>query len=119
MVAKLLTSHLLKYAGLALIAVGIPTMFLDNTVGSELPLLMGLFFVFISKEKHEDERSYSLRFSSMTLAFLLAFIVAHLTGYLFTKEIIVWRLEMINHFSILVFALAILIFYARLYLIKE
>ncbi|TXK44648.1 hypothetical protein FVR03_13480 [Pontibacter qinzhouensis] len=119
MIATLLTSHFLKYAGFALVAVGIPTLFLDNTIGAEVPLLMGLFFIFISKEKMEDERSYSLRFSSMTLAFLLAFIVAHLTGYLFTKGLITWQLEMINHFSILVFALAIAIFYARIYLIKE
>ncbi|MFT2007218.1 hypothetical protein ACMA1I_00960 [Pontibacter sp. 13R65] len=118
MASPLLTSHYLKYAGIALVALGIPTMLLDSTPGAEVPLLMGLFFVFISKEKTEDERSSSLRFSSMTIAFLLAFIAAHLTGYMFTKGLISWQLEMISHFSILVFALAVSIFYVRTYLLK-
>jgi hypothetical protein len=115
---KLFASNYLKYFGILLTVIGIPTLLLDKSAGSELPLLFGLFFIFISKEKSEDERSNSLRVGSMTIAFLVAFLAAHLTKYFFEKGVIGWRLTEINHFSILVFALAVSIFYSRLYLNK-
>ncbi len=112
-------SNFLKYAGILFIIAGIPLIFIDKTSGSDVLLLFGLFFVFISKEKKEDERSNSIRFSSMTIAFLISFLVSYLTRYFFEKGIIEWRLTEINHFSIMVFSLAILIFYLRLYLIEK
>jgi hypothetical protein len=119
MTSRILTSNILKYGGVVLTLLGIPTLLFDKTPGSEVPLMVGLFFVFISKERKEDERSGSIRFSSMTIAFLISYIVAHFTSYLFTKGIMQWHLTEINHFSIMVFALAIAIFYTRLYLIKD
>jgi len=116
---NLFASNFLKFLGVLLTVAGIPTILLDRSSGSEVPLLFGLFLVFISKEKREDERSTSIRFSSMTIAFLVAFLSAHLTKYFFEKGVIEWRLTEINHFSILVFALAIPIFYSRLYVTKE
>lgn len=112
-------SNFLKYAGILLIIAGVPIIFLDNNAKSDVLILFGLFFVFISKEKKEDKRSNSIRFSSMTIAFLISFIAVYLTRYFFEKGIIGWRLTEINHFSMMVLSLAISIFYLRLYLIKE
>lgn len=112
-------SRFMKYTGWILILTGIPALILDHSAGSSAMLLFGLFFVFISKVKSDDERSISLRFSSMTLGFIVAFLTAHLTQYFFETGMLKWRLVEISHFSILVFALALSIFYTRLYFIKE
>lgn len=113
------TSRFLKYFGFALIAAGIPTLLLDKTQGSELPLLLGLFFVFTSTEKVEDERTATIRFSSLTIAFLTCYIIEFVSSYLFIKGFISWHLTEIKHFIILVFALALSMFYTRLYLNKK
>ncbi len=119
MFTSILTSHFIKYLGILLTLIGLPLLFFDKSHGSELPLLLGLFFIFISREKVEDERSYNIRFSSLTIAFLVGYILEQLTTYFFEKGFISWHLTEIKHFIIIVFGLAIILFYVRLYSEKE
>ncbi|WP_428658179.1 hypothetical protein [Runella sp.] len=119
MFTSILTSHFIKYLGIFLTIIGTPILFLDRSHGSELPLLLGLFFIFISREKVEDERSYTIRVSSLTIAFLVGYVIEQLTSYFFDKGFISWHLTEIKHFIIIVFGLAIILFYARLYADKE
>lgn len=108
-----------KYFGLLLSVVGIPTMFLDDTTGAELPLLVGLFILFITKEKREDERAIMIKASSAYIGLVLGYSIKLISSNLYAHQIISVHLTDINHFLILVFALAIIIFYSRMYIILK
>ncbi|MGA0560152.1 hypothetical protein ACO2Q8_26050 [Larkinella sp. VNQ87] len=108
--------HLINYAGLLLIGIGIVTVLVDQTAGSELPLLVGLFTVFVSKEKREDERAVLLKASSTSMALILGYGFKLLSSNLYAHGLISFQLNDINYFLILVFALALIIYYVRLYL---
>jgi hypothetical protein len=110
-----------KYLGMFLVAVGIPIFaFLPSSnapfSGPEWPLLIGLYTVFFSREKVEDERSAGLRTISLTMAFVLGYVFELITTFLYTKEFIDWHLTQIKHFVVLVLALAVVIFYWMMYL---
>jgi hypothetical protein len=107
--------HYQKYLGLFLILAGIPTMMLDKTSGSEIPLLVGLFILLIARGKVEDERSANLKVTSLYIAFIISYGVKLLTTNLYDHALISFELVEINHFLILVLALANSIFYVRLY----
>lgn len=107
-----------KFLGLFLIVIGIPPFFLDPTPGSEMPLLAGLFIVLVSMEKVEDERSVHLKTTSLYIAFIIGYAVKTVTSNLYFNKIIEWELVEINHFMILVFFVALAIYYFRLYFIK-
>jgi len=111
-------SHYQKYVGLLLVLIGIPTLLLDNAPHAELPLMVGLFTLFISSEKMEDERTVSLRINSLYVAFICGYAIKLITSNLYSHQIVGWHLTEINHFIILVFALALLIYYFRLYFSK-
>lgn len=108
-----------KYFGILLVVVGIPTLFLDDTAGAELPLLVGLFILFITKEKREDERAVMLKTSSAYIGLALGYGIKLISSNLYAHQIISMQLTDINHFLILILALAIVIFYSRMYIILK
>lgn len=112
-------NKIFKYSGLLLIAAGFVTFFTDKSQGSEIPLLVGLFIVFVSKEKIDDERVKILKSSSAYIALILGYGFKLISTNLYSHQAISFQLIEINHFLILVFALAIGIYYLRLYLSWE
>ena len=108
-----------KYLGLALIVTGIPTMVIDNTPGSEIPLLVGLFTLLISTEKFADERTAQMKTTSFYFAFVISYAAKLLTTNLHSHSLITFELVEINHFLILMLVLANIVFYGRIYLLKH
>jgi len=108
-----------KYLGLALTIIGIPTMILDSTPGSEIPLLAGLFILLVTTDKVEDERSVQIKTTSLYVAFILSYGVKLITSNLYDHSFIAFELVDINHFLILMLMLANTIFYGRLYVLKH
>jgi hypothetical protein len=105
-----------KYFGVILIIMGIPTLILDaSRKGSDMPLLAGLFITFISNEKHQDERASLLKGSSALLALVIGYSIKLLVTNLHSHELLSNDLTEINHFLILVFGIALIIFYTRFY----
>ena len=111
--------HYSKYLGLALIIIGIPTMILDNSSGSEIPLLVGLFTLLVTSDRHEDERSVQIKTTSSYFAFIISYGAKLITTNLHDHALISFELAEINHFLILTLALANIIFYGRLYILKH
>lgn len=111
--------YLSKYLGLALIIIGIPTMMLDNSSGSEIPLLVGLFIVLVTTDKLEDERSVQIKTTSLYFAFIISYGAKLIATNLYDHALISFELTEINHFLILTLALANVIFYGRLYILKH
>ena len=108
-----------KYLGLALIIIGIPTMILDNSSGSEIPLLAGLFTLLVTNSRTEDERSVEIKTTSLYIAFIISYGVKLITSNLYDHALISFELADINHFLILTLALANTIFYGRIYILKH
>jgi len=111
--------HYSKYLGLALITIGIPSMILDNTSGSEIPLLVGLFMLLVTTSPTEDERSVQLKTTSLYIAFIVSYGAKLITSNLYDHALISYELADINHFLILTLALANTIFYGRIYMLKH
>jgi hypothetical protein len=85
--------HYQKYLGMFLVVVGLPVfIFLPpsnvSPIGPEWPLLLGLFTILFSREKVEDERSASLRTTSLTIAFLTGYVFELITSFLYAKGFI-------------------------------
>ena len=91
-------------------------LFLAGHKGSEFPLMIGLFTLYTSLEKIEDERSVQLKTSSLFIAFIAGYAITMLISRLHEFGLISLELVQINHFVILIFALAVSIYYPRLYL---
>jgi hypothetical protein len=108
-----------KSLGLLFALVGLALFFMDESKGSEIPLLAGLFILFVSKEKVEDERVKTLKSSSAYIALIAGYGFKLVSTNLYDHQAISFQLTEINHFLILVFALAICIYYLRLYLFWE
>jgi hypothetical protein len=108
-----------KYLGLALIITGIPTMFLDNSSGSEIPLLVGLFTLLVTNNRTEDERSVQIKTTSLYIAFIISYGVKLITANLYDHALISFELADINDFLILTLALANTIFYSRMHIMKH
>lgn len=111
--------RIIKSLGVLLALAGIAIFFMDNAKGSEIPLLAGLFIIFVSKEKTEDERVKILKSSSAYIALIVGYALKLTSTNLYEHQILSYQLTDINHFLILVFALAICIYYSRLYLSLE
>lgn len=108
-----------KYLGLFLIIVGIPILISDISPNSDFPLMIGLFTLFTGMEKVEDERSVSIKMSSLYIGFILAYTINILSTNLYSHSWIPFHLVQINHFVILVFVLAVAIYYMRMHLFKS
>jgi hypothetical protein len=111
--------HYSKYLGVTFIIIGIPTMFLDNSSGSEIPLLVGLFTLLVTTNRTEDERSVQIKTTSLYAAFIVAYGVKLITSNLYDHALIAFELAEINHFLILTLAMANIIFYGRVYILKH
>jgi hypothetical protein len=107
--------HYQKYLGLFLILLGIPTMIFDKSSGAEIPLLVGLFILLVATDRNQDERSVHLKTTSLYVAFILSYAVKLLTANFYDHAWISFELVEINHFMILVIALANVIYFFRLY----
>ncbi|CAG4999560.1 hypothetical protein DYBT9275_02253 [Dyadobacter sp. CECT 9275] len=103
-----------KYLGLLLVVTGMILIITDKSVGSEIPLLAGLFILFVSKGKTEDERAIILKSSSAYIALMLGYGIKLISTNLYVHQVISFQLTEINHFLIMVFALANGIYYLRL-----
>lgn len=108
-----------KYLGLALIILGIPTIILENSSGSEIPLLVGLFILLVTSERTEDERSIQIKTTSLYFSFIISYATKLITTNLHFHELISFELAEINHFLILTLALANIIFYSRLHILRH
>ena len=104
------------YVSLFLIILGIPIILTSHSSDSEVPLLVGLFILFISNQKQEDERSGAIRSSSAFMALVLAYTIKLVISNLYQHQMISFDLTSINYFLIIVFSLANVIRYSRLYL---
>ena len=112
-------SKVFKSLGVLLAIAGIIIFFMDESKGSEIPLLAGLFIIFVSKEKIEDERVKILKSSSAYIALIVGYGFKLISTNLYEHQALSFQLIDINHFLILIFALAICIYYLRLYLSWE
>nr|WP_295933843.1 hypothetical protein [uncultured Dyadobacter sp.] len=110
---------ILKYLAILFTLAGIAVLFIDESKGSEIPLLAGLFMLFVSKEAIEDERVKILKSSSAYIALMVGYALKLISTNLYEHQALSFQLVDINHFLILVFALAICIYYLRLYLSWE
>jgi len=107
-----------KYLGLALAIAGVPVSYIDPSSGSEIPLLAGLFILFISRNRTDDERSIQIKTTSLYFAFIIAYATKLVTTNLHEHSLISFELIHINHFLILTLATASIIYYFRLYVLK-
>lgn len=107
-----------KYLGILLLVIGLPVIFIDSAPGAEMPLMTGLFIIYISKEKIEDERSLNLKVTSLYFSFFICYALKLITSNLHSNGIIGWELVEINHFIIFVFGIALITYYLRLHLLK-
>lgn len=105
-----------KSLGLLLVLVGLVILFLEGAQGSEVPLLVGLFILFVTREASEDERVKNLKTSSAFIALIIGYAFKLITTNLYNHQAISFQLVDINYFLILVFALATCIYYLRFYL---
>jgi len=105
-----------KYIGLLLCLTGGVVLMINKSVDAELPLLVGLFILFISKERHEDERSIQVKASSALMALILGYALKLIISNLYIHQIISFDLISINFFLIIVFGFANLIRFFRLYI---
>ncbi len=104
-----------KYVGVFCVLIGIPIFLFDSRQGAEIVLLIGLFTLFTAPQKTEDERSISLKTSSLYLSFILAYAFKLLSSNLYSHHLIPFEMTAINHFMILVFSLSLVIYYFRFY----
>ncbi len=107
-----------RLLGILLVLAGIPTIIMDSTSGSEMPLMLGLFILLFAGEKKEDERSSAIRAQSLAFAFVIGYAFKLVTSNLFFRQIITWQLVEINHFIILIFSVTLMIYYLRMYVLK-
>lgn len=105
-----------RYVGLALTLIGIPLAIGNYSPNSEMPLLVGLYVLFVAKVKREDERAVAIKNSSTYIALIIGYGLKLLISNLYSHQMIPFQITEINHFLILVFALAIIIYYCRLYI---
>jgi len=107
-----------KYLSMVMSVLGVLVLLFDHKPGASVPLMIGLFMLFTAPEKVEDERSVSLKTSSLYLAFFLAYVFKLLSSNLYAHGLFPLQLTEINHFIILVFLIALINYYFRMYLYK-
>ncbi|WP_316789101.1 hypothetical protein [Pedobacter frigoris] len=105
-----------KFLGLFLILIGIPILLTSKSHNPELPLLSGLFVLFISNQTREDERSGAIRSSAALFALIIGYTIKLVISNLYQHQMIGFDLISINYFLILVFSLANIIRFSRLYI---
>src|SRR5690606_20506435 len=102
--------------GIFMVLLGVPMIIYD---GGEIMLMFGLFTIFNSKEKIEDERSLNLKVTSLYFSFFICYATKLFTSLLYENGSIGWELVEINHFIIAVFAVGLITYYPRLYFLSR
>jgi len=104
-----------KFLGIALIAFGLPLAIFNKSSESTSMLISGLFILFISSDKIMDERMRSLKITSMYFAFLVSYVFKYISSELVQMHVMSYEMVNINHFILMVFAVANLTYYSRLF----
>jgi hypothetical protein len=105
-----------KPIAITMIVIGVPMALTSNSADSTRLLLSGLFFLFLVGDKIMDERLLSLKATSMYAAMFLSYTFQTTLSELVKYHLITYTMNNINHFMILVFALANAIYYFRYYI---
>ena len=111
--------HYTKYLGFTLVIFGILVMILDDSSGSEVPLMVGLFTLLIASERVQDERAVQLKTTSLYIAFVVSYTIKLLSSNLHDHGLISFELTEINHFIILVLFWTNALFFSRMYFFKD
>ena len=106
---------ILDIVAIVLIIAGIGVMMRDPSSGHEIVLLAGLFMLYVVKPKGYDERTVQIKAGSAYYALILGYGIKLLSSNLYSHKIIPVQLTEINHFLILVFAIALVLYYGILY----
>jgi hypothetical protein len=104
-----------KPIAIAMIVLGIPIALTSKSTDSTGTLVGGLFLLFITWDKIMDERLISLKATSMYAAIFLSYAFQTITAQLYKQSFISYEMTNINHFMILIFGLANMIYYIRFY----
>ncbi|WP_270089907.1 hypothetical protein [Sphingobacterium sp. SYP-B4668] len=104
-----------RYVGIGVTILGIFVIIGDRSAGATVPLMVGLFTLFTSRERVEDERSVSIKTSSLYFALVIAYTIKLLSSYFYSEGLIHWQITEVDYFIILLFSLALVIYYFRLY----
>lgn len=117
MTAKFFTKILYyqKFIGILLIAIGVPMSIISKSPESAKVLIFGLFTLFTSWDKIMDERLLSLKMTSIYFAIIVSYAFKMISSELVKQQIFSYELTNINHFIIIVFAVANVTYYSRLY----
>jgi hypothetical protein len=105
-----------KFLGLTMIAVGIPISVMSKSSENTSMLIIGLFLLFTSWDKVMDERLASIKATSVYLAIVLSYTFKYMSSELVRQGITSYEMTNINHFILMVFAVANLTYYSRLFL---
>lgn len=118
MTAKSFTKALYyqRFIGITLIVLGIPICIVSNAEGATNVLLSGLFVLFTSSERTMDERSMSLKTTSIYMAIIISYVFKVVSSELVKQHISPYELTNINHFLIMIFAIANGLYFSRLYI---
>ncbi|WP_316762230.1 hypothetical protein [Pedobacter aquatilis] len=107
-----------KFIGISLIALGIPLVLMTTPANSTV-LISGLFVLFTSWEKVMDERLLAFKTTSLYAAIIISYVFRYASKELAKQQLLDYEMTDIDHFILMVFALANLIYYARLWLGKN
>jgi len=108
-------NYLQKILAIIMILLGIPMLIFGKSVAASTMLMCGLYLLFISFQKVEDERSSRLKMSSIFISFFVAYVFKLISSELYRFHLLPMEMTEINHFIILVLSLTNIIFYYRLY----
>ncbi|MGJ1430292.1 hypothetical protein ACR79M_01470 [Sphingobacterium spiritivorum] len=104
-----------KYIGIVVTVIGALIFIFDRRPEASTPLMIGLFTLYISKNRVEDERTSSLKTSSLYIAFILAYTIKLISSNLFSHGMMGIQITEVDHFIILTFGIALITYYIRLY----
>jgi len=116
-----LTKALMRFSifqrimAITMIVIGISMLIFRQSVAGSQMLMTGLFLLITALEKDQDERSMSLKATSIFIAFVLAYTFKVMSHKLYHFNWLPMEMTQINHFIILVLALTNMIYYCRLY----
>ena len=104
-----------RIIAITLIVIGTSMLIFRQSVTGSQMLMTGLFLLITVSEKNQDERSMSLKASSIFIAFIIAYTFKITSHELYHFNWLPMEMTEINHFIILVLALTNMIYYCRLY----
>lgn len=109
-------SYYQKYLGWFMTLLGIPMFIFSKASNADLMLLWGLFLLFTSRERIEDERTTTTKIVSLYAAFVLSYGLKMIWSQLFAQKIVAVELVDIDHFIIMVLSISLIVYHLNLYL---